>query len=159
MSQFQIDLNEAARVERLACEVFQSLTNEYTIENVRNNPWYYTKGDLIARAADGREYFLEIKGDTRIGQTGNVFCEEMNYWRWQGEYTDGNMYSDYQYYCVVCEEKRVIYVMDFKIIQKHYNKHGYEYKEVNHKDNISYGYLFPLTEVKRLGGMVEEVRY
>lgn len=95
MSEFYKDLEEAKKVEKKALEVFQSLSVDYRFIDVSDIKEYYHKGDIKAIAADGTEYMLEIKGDSRIHETGNVLCEEFNLWYKTGDYTDGNMYSNY----------------------------------------------------------------
>ena len=156
---FWRDLQNAQRVEQMALEVFQGLTHDYTFINVSDNKDYYHRGDIIAVAADGRQIYLEIKGDTRIAETGNVFCEEENFWYQEGRFTKGNMYSDYQIYCVVSEAARKIWVMDFRVIKDNYNKHNHRFVKVSHRDNDSYGYLLPLLEVKSKGGLIAELDY
>lgn len=151
---FWRDLAKAKTVEKKALETFQDLTQDYQFIDVSDNKQYYHKGDIKAIAKDGREIMLEIKGDTRIHETGNVFCEEQNFWYETGDFTKGNMYSDYQYYCVVSEQAGKIAVIDFKVLQKHYANANHRFVKIPHNDNDSYGYLFPLKEVKALGGLV-----
>lgn len=82
-------------MEQKALEVFQSLAKGYEFIDVSDIEEYYHRGDIKAIAPDGKEYLLEIKGDTRINETGNVLCEEYTYWYDTGKYKQGNMYSDY----------------------------------------------------------------
>ncbi len=92
---FWNDLSAAKKIEQKALEVFQHLDAEHSYIDVSNQEEYYHKGDIKAIAADGTEYMLEVKGDSRIHETGNVLCEEENYWFDKGNYTKGNMYSNY----------------------------------------------------------------
>ena len=156
-TQFQIDLAEAKKVEQLVLEHFQKLTNEYTFINVSDEPQYYHKGDIIAVAPDGRKIFIEVKNDASIGNTNNVLCEEENYFYNTGEIKKGNFYSDYQIYCVVSQDKRKIWVMDFKVLKAHY-KSG-EPKRKYHPTQISDFYLLPLYVVKRHNGLIAELDY
>ena len=159
MTDFWKDLAYAHTVEKTALKAFQGATEDYKIVDVSNNREYYHKGDLKAIAADGREYMLEIKGDSRIHETGNVLCEEQNYWYDSGKYTQGNMYSDYEYYCVVSEAARKIAVIDFKVLKAHYADAHHRLIKISHYDNESYCYLFPLKEIKELGGLVALLDY
>ena len=155
---FWKDLTAAKKVEQKALEVFQRLCADLQFIDVSDDKQYYHKGDIKAIAADGTEYMLEIKGDSRIHETGNVLCEEENFWYNTGKTTKGNMYSDYQYYCVVSEQARKIAVIDFQVLRAHY-KHNHEYREIKHYDNISCVYLFPLKEIKKLGGLIALLDY
>ena len=157
MSQFQIDLGEAKKVEQIVLEHFQSLTDEYTFINVSDEPQYYHKGDIKAIAADGRQIFIEVKNDGCIGDTHNVLCEEENYFYSTGRIAKGNFYSDYQIYCVVSQEKRKIWVMDFSVLKAHYKKG--EFKRKYHAEQISDFYLLPLYIVKRHNGLIAELDY
>ena len=102
---------------------------------------------------------LEIKGDSRIADTGNVLCEEQNYWYYTGKTTKGNMYSDYQYYCVVSEAARKIAVIDFQVLRAHYADSHHRKLTLYHNDNETIVYLFPLKEIKELGGLVALLDY
>lgn len=151
---FWSDLAAAKKVEQKALECFSRLTDQYTFIDVSDDRSYYHKGDIKAIAADGREIMLEVKGDTRIADTHNVLCEEANYWFDRGGYTKGNMYSDYQYYCIVSQEAGQIIVIDFAVLRANYKNSNHRYITISHKDNDSYCYLFPLKELKELGGIV-----
>lgn len=155
---FWNDLAEAKKVEKKAQEVFQSLTAEYTIVDVSDIREYYHKGDLKAIAADGREYMLEIKADSRIHETGNVLCEEEVYFYETDTTNKGNMYSDYQYYCVVSEPARKIIVIDFQVLHAHY-KHNHRGITIKHRESETFAYLFPLGEIKELGGIIAVLDY
>lgn len=155
---FWKDLALAKKVEQKALEIFQSLDAEHSFIDVSNNKEYYHKGDIKAIAEDGTEYMLEIKGDSRIHETGNVLCEEENYWYDTGTYTKGNMYSDYQFYCVLSEAAHKLVVIDFKVLQANYKK-NHRCVQMRHSDNESYFYLFPLGELKELGGIIAVIDY
>ena len=77
---FLLDLNEAHIAENLVREVLASLTNEYVFESVADNREYYHKGDIKATSANGEEILIEVKDDSRIGDTGNILCEESVYY-------------------------------------------------------------------------------
>ena len=46
-------------------------------------------------------YFIEVKDDSRIADTGNVLCEERVFFREGNYYQKGFMYNDYEIFCVV----------------------------------------------------------
>lgn len=159
MTDFWKDLAYAHTVEKTALAAFQGATEDYKIVDVSNNREYYHKGDLKAIAADGREFMLEIKGDSRIHETGNVLCEERVLFYDTGKYKQGNMYSDYEYYCVVSEAARKIAVIDFKVLKAHYADYHHKYLTIRHKESESDVFLFPLKEIKELGGLVALLDY
>ena len=156
---FWRDLAAAHKVEEKALEVFQSLCVDYRFIDVSNDKQYYHKGDIKAIAADGTEYMLEIKADSRIHETGNVLCEEEVLFYDTGKRKLGNMYSDYQYYCVVSEAARKIAVIDFQVLRAHYKDNGHRDLTLRHKESESYVYLFPLKEIKELGGLIAVIDY
>lgn len=157
IKQFWLDLEDARKVEDLVRETFAGMTNEYTFEDVSKERQYFHKGDIRATAADGRQIYIEVKNDGRIADTGNVLCEEENYFFDSGSYAKGNFHSDYEIYCVVSQEERKIYVMDFKVLKANYKKG--EFKAIHHPEQISYCYLLPLYIVKRYNGLIAEVSY
>ena len=157
LANFNTDLVKGNRAEQIVKDVFTSLTDKYTFEWVGDNPTYYHKGDIIATAADGRQIMIEVKNDEVIHKTRNVLCEEEVYMKEADYFTPGYMFRDYEIYCVVSEPERKIYVIDFKVLKEHY-KYG-EFKRINHFDQFSDVYLYPLGNLKRYGGLIEVVEY
>lgn len=157
IKQFKIDLNNARTAEQLVLDVFSELTEEYTFTNVGDQREYFKRGDIKAVDKNGNEIMIEVKNDSRIHETGNVLCEEENYFFDSGSYVDGNFHSNYEIYCVVSQAERKIYVMDFKVLQANYKKG--EFKAIHHPEQISYCYMLPLYIVKRYGGLIAEVSY
>ena len=157
VNNFWSDLAQAQKVEQLALDVFASLTDSYTFYNVSGEREYFHKGDLIAIGADGRKVFLEIKDDSRIGETHNLLCEEQLYFHERNEWRKGNFYSDYQIYCVVSQDLRKIYIMDFAKLKAHY-KSG-KWKQIKHEEQTTYCYLCSLEDVRSWGAMIAEIEY
>ncbi len=157
-SKFQIDLQEGQKAEKLVKNVLQSLTNEYRFEEVGMMPGCFKKGDVLASSMDGRkQIFIEVKNDNRIAETQNLLCEEAVYFYSINEEVPGNFYSDYEVYAVVSAAERKIYFMDFSILKQHY-KSG-EFKEIKHREQITYCYLCPLGRVRSWGAMIAEISY
>lgn len=46
-------------------------------------------------------YFIEVKDDSRIADTGRVLCEERVCYKDGDYFQKGFMYSDYDIFCVV----------------------------------------------------------
>ncbi len=154
---FYRDLNKARSAEKLVKDVFSQLTDNYDFEEVGNNRAYFHKGDIIATGKDGRKIMIEVKDDGVIYKSGNVLCEEEVYYDEIQDYIKGNMYSDYQIYCVVSQPERAIYVIDFNKLRENYKKG--EYKEIKHYDQTSICYLCNLAQVKQWGALIKKVKY
>ena len=154
---FWNDLNNAKYAEKLVRETFSQLTDKYTFEDVADIKEYRYRGDIRATAADGRQIYIEVKDDGRIADTGNVLCEEENFYKDGGYFGKGNMQSNYDIYCVVSQSERNIYVIDFPTLQANYKKG--QFKIIHHYDQDTYCYLLPIGTVKRLGGLIAEVSY
>jgi hypothetical protein len=79
MTQFRKDLEAARASELLVYNYLLSLgLDGVSFELVNDNPAYYHKGDIIARAAN-KEIGIDVKCDSRIAETSNVLCEEENF--------------------------------------------------------------------------------
>lgn len=101
---FYNDLRAAKGAEYLVAECMAQLTDAYTFENVGDLREYFHKGDIIATdKATGKRTFIEVKDDACIANTKNVLCEETVFYSEQSKYEKGNMYSDYEIYCVVSQ--------------------------------------------------------
>ena len=154
---FYSDLEKAKSAESLVANVFSSLTNDYTFEEVGDQREYFYRGDIKATTADGREVFIEVKNDSRIAETHNVLCEEEVFYKEGGYFGKGNMKSNYDIYCVVSQQDKKIYVIDFPILKANYRKG--EFKVIHHYDQATYCYLLPLGTIKKLGGLITTIEY
>ena len=157
VTNFFHDLAQAQTAEVLVAETLSGLTKDYQFINVGNQRAYFHKGDIKAVGADGREIMIEVKKDSRIGQTHNLLCEEEVYYFDTNSFAKGNFYSDYEIYCVVSESERKMYFMDFSILKKHY-KSG-TWKQIRHYDQTTYCYLCSLSKVRSWGAMIAEITY
>lgn len=158
MSEFRKDLAAARPAELFVMNTLAALTDEWDFQHVGEDRLYYKIGDIKAiNKKSGEIAYIEVKNDSRIADTGNVLCEEENYFFDCRAYSKGNMYSDYQYYCVLSQSERKIYVIDFDTLRRIY-KFG-RYATIYHYDNICYCYLLPLEQIKKQGGLLYEVSY
>lgn len=166
VANFYADLGKAQIAEKMVVDVFSNLTQDYNFTWVGNAKEYYHKGDIIAIGKDGREIFIEVKNDSRIGQTRNVLCEEMvdffvpikdkpNYFTRQSK--KGNMYSDYEIYCVVSRVTNEIFIIDFKKLKEFY-KHG-RYTIIHHDEQDTYCYLVPLGVIEEQGALIATINF
>lgn len=157
LTNFKSDLVKGHRAEQIVKEVFSSLTDKYTFTDVSCDPQYYYKGDIMAVAADGKQTMIEVKNDGRIHETNNILCEEEVFMKEGGYFTKGNMYSDYEIFCIVSEPGRKIYVIDFKVLKEIYKKG--QYKRIDHPQQFSDCYLLDVGTLKKYGGLIEIIKY
>lgn len=114
VSTFFKDLDEARKAEHFVCELLSSYSNKYSFREVGSEQEFYNKGDIEASAPNGEKIYIEVKNDSRIGETHNILCEEAVYYKREGIKVKGNMYSDYEIYCILSESEQKIYFIDFK---------------------------------------------
>ena len=154
---FYEDLEQARAAETIVCDKLSSLAPGIKFENVGNDRQYFHKGDIKATLESGKEVFVEVKDDSCIHRTRNVLCEEEVYFNYNGVTTPGNMYSDYEIYCVLSQKERKMYLIDFDILRKNYKKG--EYKEIQHPAQTTYCYLCSLAQIKKWGAMIKVIKY
>lgn len=154
---FYKDLALAKPAEQLVLNTLSSLAPGYIFDNVSEVKEYRYKGDIKVTTPEGREIFLEVKDDSRIADTGNVLCEYRNYIKDGDYFIKGNMCSDYDFYCIVSQQQRKIYIIDFSILKANYTK-GY-HKVIYHYDQDTWCYLLRLDIIKKLGGLVAVIDY
>lgn len=154
---FYSDLAQAQVAERLVVDVLAALTTDYTFVAVGDNRGYFYKGDIKVVDNNGKEIFIEVKNDSVIHKTGNILCEEEVYYKDNDWYGKGNMHSDYEYYAIVSEQERRIYILDFSILRDTYRMG--EYKVIEHPSQITYCYLLPLGVAKAKGAVIKTLNY
>lgn len=156
IKQFYTDLENAKAAEKLVRDTLASLAPGMKFKWVGDQPEYFYKGDIIAYGED-KMYFIEVKDDSRIADTGNVLCEERVFFREGNYYQKGFMYNDYEIFCVVSQPERKMYFIDFKVLQQIYKKG--EYKEIHHPQQYSECYLLELCRIKQFGGLIKVLSY
>lgn len=157
VSTFYDDLNKARGAEHLVCQVLENLTEDYTFTEVGDVSEYFHKGDIMAVDDWGDELFVEVKDDGCISYTGNVLCEDKVFYRWSGTFGSGNMKGDSDYYAVVSQSEKLIYVLDFSVMKQVY-KMG-RYKVIPHPEQITYCYLCSLNSLREQGALLYIIEY
>lgn len=158
VNDFYKDLNAAKGAELLAAQCLAQLTDAYSFQNVGDLREYFHKGDIIAtEKATGKQVFIEVKDDACIAATHNVLCEEEVYFKESASYRKGNMYSDYQIYCVVSQQARQMYLIDFSVLREHYKKGIY--KVIPHQQQTTYCYLCSLKQIADWGAGIAVINY
>ena len=155
---FYRDLAFGKEAEEIVRVVFSALDDRRIYEDVSDCKEYYHKGDIrVVDKESGEVRFIEVKNDSVIHKTGNVLCEEEVYYKQHSYLANGNMFSDYDIYAVVCKEQRKIYVIDFEVLKKNYRKGAY--KEIEHPQQITYCFLLNIDDINRFGGLIAVVNY
>lgn len=154
---FYSDLAQARGAERLVRDVLSAQTTDYKFVTVGDVREYFYKGDIKAVDRTGKEFFIEVKNDSVIHRSGNILCEEEVYYKDTDYYGKGNMKSDYEYYAIVSEQERRIYILDFEILKATYRMG--EYKVIEHPSQITYCYLLPLGVAKSKGAVITTLEY
>ena len=157
LKDFHSDLMNAKGAEKIVRDTFASLTNDFTFVDVSDDPQCYYKGDIKAISAD-KEIYIEVKDDSRIAETHKILCEEEVFYKDSDYYGKGNMSCKCDYYCVVSQQEKRIYVLDFNVLKQLYRKFG-DYKEINHPSQITYCYLLDLCRAKQFGALLYKINY
>lgn len=155
ITNFQKDLEKGRIAEGLVMDLFALLSKDYMFVDVASDRECFHKGDILAIAPDGREIYIEVKNDSRIADTGHILCEEEVFYYRDGLSVKGNMYNNTDIYVVVSEKDELVYVIDFKVLQKNYKKG--DFMVIPHAQQASYVYLLELCRIKQYGGLIATI--
>ena len=157
LKEFEKDREKAKTAEQIVLNTLKALDTNNQYEDVADDRQYFYTGDIKVTTPDGKEYFIEVKDDSRIADTQNILCEEENYIIDQGYYFKGNMYSNGDIYAIVSQQQKKIYILDYKRLKEIYKKG--QYKEIPHRDQITYCYLLELCRAKQWGALITTINY
>lgn len=124
----------------------------YAVEDVSDNPAYWSKDIdmLITSPTTGVTKAFEVKWDTKIHKTANLFLEIVS------KYSAG-MHGWYEF----CEAdfliygdavNKIFYVFDMEVLRAEVDKMP---KELANCGSDSIGYLVPLRRLKELYGVIK----
>ena len=153
---FQDDNAIGKRGERIFAAFLESRGCRY--EDVSESKEYQDKDvDFIvySRKEPGRKVMVEVKNDTRIAQTGNVFFETMS----NVDFATNGCFSktEADLMAIVSETEKLIYFVDAKFLKEYVGRNNDSLRFISRvPGSNSCGYLIPLT---RLGNSVKKVRY
>lgn len=152
---FYDDLKKARKSEALVKHILEKVApeNTYTL----TGDWFQNYGDIEVITPEGEIHYVEVKDDSCIAKTRNILCEEEVYYGDSGKTLPGNMYSNYEIYCVLSRAERKLYVIDFSVLRANY-KRGY-YKEIPHPHQTTYAYMVELCKIKQWGGLIATLTY
>lgn len=145
LTQFYKDMEAAKPAEQLVYNLLSS--SGYNVEDVSDIKEYRYLGDIKLVTSKGVTFFIDVKDDKRIADTGNFLFEEEVYLKETDEFIRGDMKKYYDILAVVSQKEQKIYYLDFHIVKQRY-KQG-EFKRITHPTQDTYGYLCPIGLVKR----------
>ena len=145
LTQFYKDMEAAKPAEQLVYNLLSS--SGYKVEDVSDIKEYRYLGDIKLVTSKGVTFFIDIKDDKRIAETGNFLFEEEVYLKDIDDFIPGDMKKHYDILAVVSQEEQKIYYLDFHIVKQKY-KQG-EFIRVKHPTQDTYGYLCSIGLVKR----------
>lgn len=157
LSNFFHDLNLAKAAEQIVENTISSLAPGYQIFNVSDDRNYYKKGDLLVITPDRQKVFVEVKDDSRIGDTQNILCEEKVWYYQDNQQVPGNFYSDYEIYAVVSKQENAIYFFNFATLKSIY-KTG-RLITIKHWEQESDVYLLPVADAIKAGALIAKINY
>ena len=158
LNNFQRDLEWGKQGEEIVKQALSALTDDFTFEDVSNDRCFFYCGDIKAiDKRSGKEYFIEVKNDSRIVDTGNILCEEEVYYKRHDYYGKANMDGESDVFAIVSKAENKIYFIDFKILKANYRLG--EFKKLDYPQQFSYVYLLPICTIKKLGGLIAVIDY
>ena len=146
LSNFNRDLEEGKEAEQIALEVLTNYSDYWTLEDVAAVKECRYLGDIKATTPTGAVKYIEVKNDKRIAETQNILCEEENYIKDSNRFIKGNMSCKGDYYAIVSQSERKIYILDYVKLREIYKKG--EFKVIPHAQQITYCYLLELCRAK-----------
>lgn len=158
---FYSDLAKAKLGENIVRQVLQGCQDEYEIYDVSEDKEYWHKGDIeIYDVEEHISYYLDVKDDSRIHQTGNLLAEH-RVWYAKGGWCEGFMQnSDYDYIGYLSQPDKMIYILDFRMWQKYYLTKSQRHLQIPHGGaQTTDGYLMSLDTARKLGIVIAEIKY
>lgn len=120
LTTFYKDLEAAKPAEQLVLNLLAS--SGYEVEDVSDIREYYNKGDIKLVLPTGKTFFIDVKDDSRIAETGNVLCEYAVHFKENDYYCKGDMEKDYDILAVVSKGEQKVYFIDFNILKRKYSQ-------------------------------------
>lgn len=158
LTNFNRDLEDGREAELIALEVLKDYDSSWILEDVADVKECRYKGDIkITHKPTGKVQYIEVKNDKRIAETQNILCEEENYIKDSNSYIKGNMSCKGDYYAIVSQSERKIYLLDYKVLRQIYKKGTY--KVIPHTQQITYCYLLELCRAKQWGALLDIINY
>lgn len=150
---FNNNTEVARKAEEITIELLEQLIKGVKFISVHDDEECFHLGDILS--SDGKYY--DVKDDGVIHRTGNIFAEEMKYWK-SGSISDGWMRNGkYDYLCILDMIDHNLYILDFNRFKKMYRKG--KFIKTNMGDNITTGYCVPLWRCREDKCLLYEIQY
>lgn len=150
---FKENVKTALEAEEIAMELVSQIVPEANFISVRDLSEYHHIGDFMDTKTAN---CYEVKEDSVIHRTHNVFVEDMKFWN-NGYVSKGWMHSKYENLVVLDSVCKNIYVLDFKGLIELCN--GARHVSTFMGDNETTGYLVPLRKCRQFGVLLQEKGY
>ena len=156
LSSFTADLAAAKEAEQIVKKAIA--TAGYQVLDVADDPQCYHKGDLQIQLPTGELRYVEVKDDSRIGDTKNILLEDEVYYKESGRLVPGNIHGEYDIYAVVSKPEKRIYFFDFAKLKEVGKKYG-TYKMINHPEQYSNCYLLEMCRASQFKALIAKINY
>lgn len=158
---FYSDLAKAKKGEDIVRQVLQGCQDKYSITDVSEIKEMWHRGDIeIHDVEENISYYLDVKDDSRIAQTGNLLAEHRVYYVKDNKWTEGFMQrATYDYVGYLSQQNKIIYILDFKLWQKYYLSKSEKHIHIPHGYQTTDGYLMSLDKARKLGIVIAEIKY
>lgn len=150
---FNRNVEIAKEAESIAKELMTQLIPDSNFIDVSNVSEYYHIGDFMN--TNGGEFY-DVKEDSCISRTHNVFVEDMKFWN-SGKVSYGWMHSEYDNLVILDTVGKHIYILDFKVLLELVD--GCRHIRTYLGDNETTGYLVPLDRCRRYNALLYEAEY
>lgn len=157
MNSFDYLLNIGASAEK---EVKKHLeTRGHIITDVSHDKSYQSVDiDFVMRSPQGQTATLEVKHDSKLKKTGNIFIE-WAFDRKTGLYKGWGQKCEADYICFYDADIRTGYIFDWYKLKQYTMQNGKQISWYNSSDNCEgYAYLLPLSEAKLNSLLIYEWR-
>ena len=124
----------------------------YSVKDVSNNSCYFDKDiDLIVTNPLGVTKAIEVKADSRIAETGNLFIEYLNPRSKGGLGWFRFCQADLLYYADMVN--KLFYIFDYRALKAFVEEHNKELRTISTYDG-SKGFALPLSAVQSIARVV-----
>ena len=125
----------------------------YSVKDVSSNSGYFDKDiDLLVTNTTGTTKRIEVKADSRIADTGNLFIEYINPRSKGGLGWYRFCQADLLYYADMIN--KCFYIFDFKQLKEYISAHNKELRSVSTYDG-SIGLALPLSAVENIAKIAD----
>ena len=158
---FMEDLKKAKRGERIVLEVLRSATRDFTFDDVSDCEECFHKGDIVIHDPFwSSDYYIDVKDDGCISSTGNLLAEHRVWYKDTG-WCEGFMQnSNYDFVAYLSQPDKKIYILDFPLWQRYYQKHFKNHIFIPHGgEQTTDAFLMPLNKARKLDIVICELDY